>query len=311
MDLDSSARSEASFRIRLSHCPSWAIRSHGWVHLEPFRHQGQSYLYAFRRSSTNVVVRFTPTRRSELEVTILAPDNPPKKLVQEVETTLAYMFRADEDFRDFWRKCESIEEMQPCADLRLGALLRSATIFEDAVKTLCTTNCHWRNTKRMVKRLCENFGESVETKWGQFWTFPEPDRLASATLEELAETGIGFRAEYLSGFAKQVAEGLDVEKWVGRRNDPSLFEEIRSIRGFGEYSTRHILVMAGDYSRVPFDSDVISYLGISPALRPSKVRDLIDQRYKSWQGIPFLGYKFERIMKRRNYVNDIQPGHDD
>lgn len=32
--------------------------------------------------------------------------------------------------------------------------MRSATVFEDIVKTICTVNCHWRNTKLMVSMRC-------------------------------------------------------------------------------------------------------------------------------------------------------------
>ena len=39
-----------------------------------------------------------------------------------------------------------------------GRLLRSPTVFEDAVKTLCTTNCSWALTRLMVERLCDALG---------------------------------------------------------------------------------------------------------------------------------------------------------
>jgi hypothetical protein len=71
------------------------------------------------------------------------------------------MFRADEeDFSEFWTLCCSHPALRHCALHRTGALLRSATVFEDVVKTIFTVNWHWRNPKRMVTNLCRLFGES-------------------------------------------------------------------------------------------------------------------------------------------------------
>ena len=38
-------------------------------------------------------------------------------------------------------------------------MLRSPTVFEDVVKTVCTTNCAWSATVRMVNALVTNLGE--------------------------------------------------------------------------------------------------------------------------------------------------------
>lgn len=39
-----------------------------------------------------------------------------------------------------------------------GRIVRSPTVFEDVVKTLCTTNCSWGATQRMVGALLEHLG---------------------------------------------------------------------------------------------------------------------------------------------------------
>ena len=39
-----------------------------------------------------------------------------------------------------------------------GRMLRSPTVFEDVVKTICTTNCAWSATVRMVSALVSKLG---------------------------------------------------------------------------------------------------------------------------------------------------------
>ena len=52
-------------------------------------------------------------------------------------------------------------------------------------------------------------------------TFPDASRLAAASVDELRETGVGFRADYKSGFVNLATTALDTESWVERRNDDS------------------------------------------------------------------------------------------
>ena len=46
------------------------------------------------------------------------------------------MFRADEDFGEFWDLCRGHAVLRHCRSERTGALLRCATVFEDVVKTI-------------------------------------------------------------------------------------------------------------------------------------------------------------------------------
>ena len=57
-----------------------------------------------------------------------------------------------------------------------GRMLRSPTVFEDLVKTICTTNCTWSATVRMVTALVDELG--VAAFGGR--TFPTPAAMAAA-----------------------------------------------------------------------------------------------------------------------------------
>ena len=43
-----------------------------------------------------------------------------------------------------------------------GRLLRSPTVYEDLVKSICTTNCTWAVTKKMVAALVAGLGREAE-----------------------------------------------------------------------------------------------------------------------------------------------------
>ena len=97
------------------------------------------------------------------------------------------------------------------ADRSAGRILRAPTLFEDAVKVLCTTNCSWALTKAMVTRMIAAFGRGG--------AFPDAAFLASLPERRLREElKLGYRAPFLHAFAARVASGaLDLSTLGGRR----------------------------------------------------------------------------------------------
>jgi 3-methyladenine DNA glycosylase/8-oxoguanine DNA glycosylase len=226
---------------------------------------------------------------AEAEGTVTQPD------LEFIRDRVGWMLRADEDFEEFWRVCREHPLLHHCADLKAGALIRSASIFEDVVKTRLTTNCHWRNTKRMVAGLCREFGDEG--------AFPTPERLARAGEDELRSIGLGYRARFVSEFARKAVDGeISTESWIGRETD-DLREELLSLPGIGPYSANHMLMLLGHYDRIPCDSEVCSYLGLPPGTDSRKVERLAAERYGAFGKYAFLAYKFERVLKNRNYVD--------
>jgi N-glycosylase/DNA lyase len=63
--------------------------------------------------------------------------------------------------------------------------------------------------RQIIELLCERFGEAVPAPatCGPVRSFPTPERLARASESELRGCKMGFRAPYLLGAARRVAEG--------------------------------------------------------------------------------------------------------
>src|SRR4029453_19193558 len=87
------------------------------------------------------------------------------------------------------------------------------------VKTICTTNCTWSATKRMVHAIVEHLGERApgaeqHGPWGR--PFPTPAAMAmteGSFYKDVARTG--YRGAYLQELARSVDEGrLDLEAFA-------------------------------------------------------------------------------------------------
>ena len=78
--------------------------------------------------------------------------------------------------------------------------------WECLISYICATYKNIPAIKRMLSNMAKKFGEKVFLEGQVFYTFPRAEKLAEASLKDLAECGLGYRAKYVSETAKKVAK---------------------------------------------------------------------------------------------------------
>ena len=136
-------------------------------------------------------------------------------------------------------------------------MLPSPTVFEDLVKMICTTNCSWALTQKMVTGLVRNLGrESGEGSEGRR-SFPTAADMAEMPLKFFVdEVRAGYRAPYLKELAGRVASGeLNVEEWLTSPvSTAELIKQIKGVKGVGDYAAENLLKLLGRYDGLALDS---------------------------------------------------------
>jgi 3-methyladenine DNA glycosylase/8-oxoguanine DNA glycosylase len=230
------------------------VISHGWYGLPPFDLDRDNWVLSRAldlKSSPPVSVRISSAKRS---ISIV-----PSRRLSQTATTLIlrdvrHMLRLDDDMSNFYGVMSAHEDFQWIPFQGAGRLLRSPTVFEDLVKMICTTNCSWALTQKMVSGLVENLGK--ETNDGRR-TFPTPE--AMALMPEkfyVNEVRAGYRAGYLKQLADQVASGeIDVEGWLeSSLATEDLIKELKQVKGVGPYAAENLLKLIGRYDGLALDS---------------------------------------------------------
>jgi N-glycosylase/DNA lyase len=230
------------------------VISHGWYGLLPFEFDRQKWKLVRvldRGSKTPVTVTLTGTKRSVKVTTdtVLA-----KKDSEKVLSDVRHMLRLDENLEHFYSSTKDDTDFGWIATQGAGRLLRSPTVFEDLVKMICTTNCSWALTEKMVTSFVEKVGR--DTTDGRK-SFPSAAALAEKPLSFFVdEIRAGYRAEYLKELVGRVASGeLDVEGWM-KSDLPTaeLVKEIKGVKGVGNYAAENLLKLLGRYDGLALDS---------------------------------------------------------
>jgi len=207
-------------------------------------------------------VRVEAATGNRATMTILGSRAPSRRVSEELFGVVQHILRLDEDLSDFYEVCSADPELAWIAT-GAGRMIRSATVFEEVVKTICTTNCTWSATERMVGALVEHLGERAHGApptgvAGR--TFPTPEAMAETGEEFYREVArAGYRGAYLISLARSVAEGeIDLEE-LGRAgrdevSDDEVERRLLALPGVGPYAAAHIMMMIGRYSKLILDS---------------------------------------------------------
>ncbi len=181
---------------------------------------------------------------------------PPAALWPALATQVRHMLRLDEDLSRFYALAAADPALAWVPMARAGRLLRSPTVFEDVTKTICTTNCAWSGTVRMVSALVAGLGRPAEGA-PQRRAFPTPAAVADAAPEFFTEVArAGYRGPYLRRLAAAVAGGaLDLEGLADPAlPDDEVRERLLALDGVGPYAAAHVMMLLGRYRPLILDS---------------------------------------------------------
>jgi 3-methyladenine DNA glycosylase/8-oxoguanine DNA glycosylase len=276
-----------------------AIVSHGVAELPPNRVD----LGARTLETTLPVPRGARTVRISPSDKKLRIETVAGRTVPQLTQTVAHMFRLDEDLSRFYELVRE-DELAWCAQ-GAGRMLRAPTVFEDVVKTICTTNTAWSGTRRMTAALVDNLG--IEAPGGSR-TFPTAEAMANVDDSFYRDVvRAGYRGPYLRTLATDVAEGrIDLEEL----NDPDLPDEevatrLLELPGVGPYAAAHVMLTSlARYSRLVLDSwtrpTYFKLAGARGVLKDATIERRFN-RYGEWAGLAFWLYL------TRSWVEDGLP----
>ena len=229
------------------------IQSHGWYDLAPFDIDNDKLTLGYVFSFPNGVEPFYATisgAEGELRIEYTASRINKKMLEQAVK----HILRLDDDLGPFYETIGRETGLAWVRKARAGRLLRSPTVFEDLVKTICTTNCSWALTKKMISNLVEKLGEPTANGKRAFPTAEAMAAMSEAFYRD--EIKAGYRSPYFVELTQAVvSDEVDPESWLhSDLPTPELKKEMKKVKGVGDYAAENLLKLVGRYDGLALDS---------------------------------------------------------
>lgn len=228
--------------------------SHGWYDLPPFELDQNNWTLSRvidLGKARPITVAISEGRRA---VEVNFGRSVGTFAIEKISRDVRHMLRLDDDMKHFYDAVALDPDFSWIANSGAGRMLRAPTVFEDLVKMICTTNCSWALTDKMINGLVDALGR--ESNGGRR-AFPTPGAMASETEEFYREeVRAGYRAPYLKELAERVVSGdINAESWLtSDLPTAELKHEMKRVKGVGDYAAENILKLVGRYDGLALDS---------------------------------------------------------
>jgi len=275
--------------------------AHGWINLAPFRWNAEmrtvSFAIVLAGRSVDIEAR---EHKGTVEASVTSRGRVSSKYQGQLVRAVTRALGLDVDTRELLEvAAKAGSEYAELVTRGAGRLLRGTTLWEDAAKTLFTTNCSWHLTQRMAESVCSaRFCQAAPSGAFPFATPASISRLSPNELRQLLP--IGYRAPFLHSLVDRFCGDGQMVPQDACPSGDAIREAIRSLRGFGPYAASHVAVLLGHFDLIPIDSEVESYVrSVHRARNPSA---FLARKYARWGRFRWWGYKLDRMLRRLNWI---------
>ncbi len=154
---------------------------------------------------------------------------------------------------DRQRDYESLQKQLKKADSTLGQSIQygqgirilNQDLWETIISFIISANNNIPRIKGIIERLSKTYGQPIQWKENIYYTFPTPEELAKASIEDLRKLGLGFRDKRVYETTKRIVEKkVDLEKLKEEKNFEKIRETLLTLPGVGEKVADCILLFS-------------------------------------------------------------------
>ena len=222
---------------------------------------------------------------------------------------------------DFFRKKDDIEKIiksiskdsvtKKAVKQYLGLRILEQDPFQCLISFITSSNSNIQKIKNSLEKISKKFGTKIIFQNQEFFLFPEPKKLAKASINEIKSCGVGYRAQFIKEAASMtMLKKIDFE-YLKKSNYQDAKKEICLIPGVGNKVADCVLLFSlNKLEAFPLDRWIIRILEkyysdkfqLETKTITEKQYDIIHEKILNHFG-PFAGYaqQFLFKMERENY----------
>jgi 3-methyladenine DNA glycosylase/8-oxoguanine DNA glycosylase len=260
------------------------VESHGWYLLAPFR-WSRSELVMHRPEILGGKPVDLETSFDGKSLRVSGAEES-----AELRRKLSRMFQLSIDTSEFIALTRDSPAHAWVEQSGFGRLLCGATLFEDIVKIIATTNTMWRQTVRMTELLVDKCGRRTAKGYA---TFPEPADILRFSAAELQEDcRLGYRAKSIHALASGIVDGTVDLSAISDANQATeeLFKSYRELPGIGPYGAAHLLAMDGRHDVIAVDTEFRRFVRERYHGGRNVSEKTMLRRYAKWGRWKYLAY---------------------
>ncbi len=127
--------------------------------------------------------------------------------IREYELFWMHYFDMDRDYGKIKRVLSRDPVVDKAVKFGWGIRILNQDPWETLISFIISANNNISRIKKIIKNLSRRYGSSLIWNGSEFFSFPAPDALANASIDDLRDCGCGYRARYIKETAGIIYRG--------------------------------------------------------------------------------------------------------
>lgn len=216
-------------------------------------------------------------------------------LTRDIKDVVFDYFDLKTNYTLLKEKLSSIDEyMKQSIDFGYGIRILNQDLWECIISFIISANNNIPRIKKIIERLSLNYGEKIEFRGKTYYTFPTPEKLSTASIQDLRNMGLGFRDKRIYKTTKMILDKqIDLEDLKKSYNSLYIEEQLLKLDGVGEKVANCIMLFSlKRFDTFPVDvwvrrvmNDLYIHEEDEEKVSKTKIKKLAEEKFSNYQGL--------------------------
>ncbi len=153
----------------------------------------------------------------------------------KLQTIITDYFDLERDYDNLKNTLASIDNfMKNSIEFGEGIRILHQDFWECIISFIISANNNIPRIKKIIERISKEYGNKIEFDGNDYYTFPTPEQLSKASVENLRNLGLGFRDKRIFEVTKKVLEKqFDLEQIQKLNDTEEICNQLLKLDGVG------------------------------------------------------------------------------
>ena len=151
-----------------------------------------------------------------------------------IEEIVRFYFDLDRNYEEIKAQLSNIDKyLKTSVEYGKGIRILNQDLWETIISFIISANNNIPRIKGIIEKISKKYGTEIEWNEKKYYTFPTPEQLSQATVEDLRTLGTGFRDVRIYETTRKVLRGEVNLNEIVKKDTITARDELLTLSGVG------------------------------------------------------------------------------
>ena len=154
---------------------------------------------------------------------------------KDIQEVITEYFDLNRNYEEIQKTLNQVDEpLKQSISYGKGIRLLNQDLWETIISFIISANNNIPRIKGIIERISKQYGNKIEWKEKNYYTFPSIEQLSKASIKELRALGLGFRDKYVYETTQTILKReVDLEKLHLEKDTKKVQDTLLTLSGVG------------------------------------------------------------------------------